>query len=214
MPMNLIILGPPGAGKGTQATKIAKHFSIPHISTGQILRANKDMETDYGTPREYIDQGEYVPDEMMVEILQKRLEEPDTDDGFILDGYPRTRTQAEYMDEIADIELVIYLNVDEKNVIERLTGRRTCTGCGATFHMDFDPPADDGTCTECGSELKQREDDQEEVVRKRLETYRDKTAPLVQYYREKDMLAEVDGNPSIEEVWATIEELLDDRFEA
>jgi len=211
MKKNIVILGPPGAGKGTQATKIANHYDIPHISTGEILRNNKDMETEYGTPRDYIDDGEFVPDELMLAILQKRLEEPDTKEGFVLDGFPRNLKQAEMMEEIADITLTLYLEVSEDNILERLTGRRRCVECGATYHIDYDPPRN-GACDNCGGKLIQRKDDRKEVVMKRLETYEEETHPMVEMYREEGVLREVDGNPSIKEVWERIKTILHDRF--
>lgn len=203
--MQLILLGPPGAGKGTQAKRIADAYGIPHISTGTILRNNKDTETDYGTPREYIDEGNLVPDAMIIELLEERLEEPDTDDGYILDGFPRTEEQAEALDDIADLDAAVYLSVTEDNIIERITGRRTCSECGAGFHNEFDPPEQEGVCDACGGELTQREDDTEETVMHRLEEYRDKTKPLIEYYDERGKLIRIDGNPSIEEVWSSLE---------
>lgn len=207
--MRLILLGPPGAGKGTQAKRIADTYDIPHISTGDILRNNKDAETEYGTPREYMDQGELVPDAMITELLEDRLAEPDTADGFILDGFPRTEEQAASLEEITEIDAAIFFDVDESNLLERITGRRTCSDCGAGFHRKFDPPEEDGVCDECGGDLIQREDDQEDVVRTRIEEYRDKTAPLIDHYDEQGKLVRIDGNPSIEEVWASLQTALE-----
>ncbi|MCJ7429061.1 MAG: adenylate kinase [Candidatus Nanohaloarchaeota archaeon QJJ-5] len=213
MTLQLIMLGPPGAGKGTQAGKLADHFDIPHISTGQILRNNKDMETPYGTPRSYIEDGNLVPDEMMIEILEKRLQEDDTDDGYILDGFPRTRPQAVSLADITDIDAVIYLRTSEENILKRLTGRRTCEDCGRTYHIEMNPPPDDDQCESCGGAIVQRADDRESVVRDRLEEYQEKTKPLIEFYREKGTLLEIDGNPSIEEVWTQLKDRLDDTLD-
>jgi adenylate kinase len=201
------LLGPPGAGKGTQAAKISEHFNLPHISTGQILRNNKDMETEHGTPGEYMDRGDLVPDQVMIAILEQRLQEDDCKQGYILDGFPRTEPQAERLDEIADLDLVIYLNVTEENVIERITGRRICERCDTSYHIDYDPPPTEDTCS-CGGPLHQREDDTEKTVKHRLETYRETTKPLIAYYREQGRLHEIDGNPGIDEVWQTIRSVL------
>lgn len=213
MTLRLIMLGPPGAGKGTQAGKLADHFSIPHISTGQILRNNKDMETPYGTPRSYIKDGNLVPDEMMINILQKRLQDDDTDEGYILDGFPRTRPQAVSLGDVMEIDAVIYLRTNEENILDRLTGRRTCKNCGRTYHVEMDPPPDDTTCEHCDGDIVQRNDDRESVVRDRLDEYQEKTKPLIEFYREKDLLIEVDGNPSIDTVWEDLEDALHKRLD-
>lgn len=213
MTLQLIMLGPPGAGKGTQAGKLADTYSIPHISTGQILRNNKDMETPYGTPRSYIEDGNLVPDEMMIDILEKRLDDDDTKDGYILDGFPRTRPQAVSLGDITDIDAVIYLRTSEENILDRLTGRRTCEDCGRTYHVEMNPPPEDGTCESCGGDIIQRADDRESVVRDRLEEYREKTKPLIDFYREKDLLIEINGNPDIETVWSELQETLDEQID-
>jgi adenylate kinase len=205
----IVIMGPPGAGKGTQSERIASSFDVDHVTTGGVLRENKDMETEYGSPREYMEAGELVPDSVVNEIVSKALAEIDADDdlaGYVLDGYPRTISQAEYLDTIATIDVVLYLEVSRETLIERLTGRRTCEDCGRNYHVDFDPPAEAGVCDDCGGDVVQREDDREEVVTTRIEEYEQKTAPVVEHYDGEGLLVNVDGEGSPDEVWATIRE--------
>ena len=198
----LIVMGPPGAGKGTQSQRIAEEFDLEHVETGDILRSNKDMETEHGTPREYMEKGEYVPDEVVNAIVEEELSDAD---GFVLDGYPRTKVQVEFLDEITEIDLVLYLAVSEETLVERLTNRRVCADCGSRYHLQFDPPEEEGTCEECGGELIQREDDKPEPIRTRIREYEDKTADLLDFYRSRDLLTEIDGEQPPDEVWADIE---------
>lgn len=198
----LIMLGPPGAGKGTQAQRLARRYDIPQVSTGDMLRAARSEGTELGQKAaEYMDAGELVPDEVVIGIVEERLSSDEMRRGFILDGFPRTVEQAEALAEMdVSIEAVLNLDVSEDEVVRRLSGRLNCPECGAAYHEEFDPPEEAGTCDECGSELVQRDDDRPEVVRERLEEYRAKTEPLVEFYREQDVLEEVDGEGTPEEV--------------
>lgn len=202
---HVIVMGPPGAGKGTQSQKIATGFDLKHIETGAILRANKDMETEHGTPREYMDKGEYVPDQVVNAIVEEEIAEAD---GFVLDGYPRTETQVEFLDTITEIDIVLYLAVSEETLVQRLSNRRVCSECGATYHLEFNPPEQAGICDECGGELVQREDDTPEAIRTRVREYENKTVELLDLYRSRDVLVEIDGEPSPEEVWTGIEQAI------
>ena len=204
--MKLILLGPPGAGKGTQAQMLMEKFSIPQISTGDILRSAVKNATPMGVKaREYMDAGALVPDDVVVGIVRERLQQADCANGFILDGFPRTVPQADALkDTLSELSLeldaVISLEVDTEALVARLTGRRTCSSCGKGYHVDFDPPSKEGVCDACGGNLVQRDDDREETIRKRLEVYREQTAPLVDYYLRGGLLAEVDGMAGIDEV--------------
>src|SRR5262245_32219503 len=185
--MRLVLLGPPGAGKGTQAEFVASHLSVPKISTGDIFRANVQASTPLGIEaRRYMDSGQLVPDEVTINMVRDRLAEPDAADGFLLDGFPRTVPQASALDKLlADLgtalDLVMELVVDDDEVIRRLSGRRTCRGCGKIWHVEFDAPSREGICDRCGSELFQRDDDKPETVAERLRVYAEKTAPLIDY---------------------------------
>lgn len=204
--MKLILLGPPGAGKGTQAKMLTERFSIPQISTGDILRAAVKDRTPMGLKaKQYMDAGGLVPDEVVVGIVRDRLQEADCINGFILDGFPRTVAQAdalqtslEEMDKVLD--RVISLDVDAEALVKRLTGRRTCKDCGRGYHIKFDPPRVDALCDICGGSLFQRDDDQEETIRKRLQVYADQTSPLISYYRDAGVLMELDGMQPIPQV--------------
>ena len=203
----IVLLGPPGAGKGTQSENIEATFGVPQVTTGDALRANKDLETEHGTPREYMDAGELVPDPVVNEIVVEALSNTE---GFVLDGYPRNIEQAEYLAEMTDVDIVPFLQVGEEELTRRLTGRRVCPECGATYHVEFEPPEQDGTCEECESELTQREDDTEETVRERIRVYEESTEPVVDFYRESGELVEVDGEGSPEEVWEGLRQAIED----
>ncbi len=199
--MKISLFGPPGAGKGTQARFIVEEFSIPQISTGDLLRAQVRSGTDLGIKaKEYMDRGALVPDEVVIGMLRERISDNDCENGFILDGFPRSLSQAEALKEIVTLDAVINIKVDEEALIRRITGRRMCPDCGATYHIDFAPPRKEGICDRCSAELYQRDDDREETVRKRIEVYRSQTEPLAEFYREEGILKDIDGNRSIEEI--------------
>jgi adenylate kinase len=197
----ILLLGPPGAGKGTQSSNIVEEYGVDHVTTGDALRANKDMETEHGTPREYMEAGELVPDPVVNEIVKAAIEDAD---GFVLDGYPRNLSQAEYLDEITDLDLVALLDVDHSELVDRLTGRRVCDDCGTNFHVDFAPPEEGGVCDECGGELIQRDDDTEETVKERLNVFDENTQPVIDYYDEEGELVRIDGEGTPDEVWADL----------
>jgi adenylate kinase len=204
--VRLVLVGPPGAGKGTQAQYIASHFAIPKISTGEIFRANVSEGTDLGQEaRKYMDLGDLVPDEVTIGMVQDRLGHDDAQTGFLLDGFPRTVRQAEVLDGLLDalvaaLDVVLELVVDDDEVVRRLSGRRTCHQCGHVWHLDFDPPGIEGICDRCGGELFQRDDDSEDTIRHRLEVYADQTSPLIGYYGDKGLLRGVDATGPVEDV--------------
>ena len=204
--MKLILLGPPGAGKGTQAKMLTEEYSIPQISTGDILRAAVKDGTAMGLKaKEYMNAGGLVPDEVVVGIVRDRLQEADCNNGFILDGFPRTVAQADalqvsLLEMSKELDRVISLNVDAEALIERLTGRRTCKECGRGYHVTFDPSRQADVCDACSGALIQRDDDQEETIRKRLQVYAEQTSPLINYYRETGLLLELDGMQPISQV--------------
>lgn len=214
--MRVILLGPPGAGKGTQAGRIADTFGIPHISTGDILRANVRAGTELGAKaKSFMDAGDLVPDEVILGMMGDRLGEDDAKDGFLFDGFPRTVPQAEALEQLLiergqPIDVVLRMLVDTKEVVQRLTGRRTCTNCGAVFHVDYDPPKVEGVCDRCGGELVQREDDSEDVVLNRLEVYRRSTEPLEEFYWGRGLLRDVEAVGSVDEVGDRIIAILRD----
>lgn len=203
--MRIVLVGPPGAGKGTQAQFIASHLSIPKISTGDIFRANVSGGTELGRQaKQYMDRGDLVPDEVTIAMVRDRVGEEDARDGFLLDGFPRNVPQAETLKKIlaewaTRLDIVLELVVDEDEVVRRLSGRRTCDKCGRIWHVDFDDKQDD-ICDDCGGHLFQRDDDKEEVVMHRLEVYRHDTAPLVQFYADEDILVGIDATGPVEEV--------------
>lgn len=212
--MNILFMGPPGAGKGTQAERIVENFGVPHISTGDAFRLAMKQGTPLGLKaKEYVDQGLLVPDEITNGIVKERLEQEDCKKGFLLDGFPRTLQQAQALDVMLKdlgrgIDHVINLKVDRGLLLARLTGRRICKACGSTYHVLFNPPKQEGVCDKCGGELYQRSDDTEEKVGTRLDEYISKTAPLLNYYSEKGLLREVDGEKEIDAVTADIESCL------
>lgn len=213
--MKLILLGPPGAGKGTQAAGIVDKYKIPHISTGDIFRQNINENTPLGLKaKDYMNKGLLVPDELVIEIVEDRLKEPDAQNGFLLDGFPRTVNQAIALDKAlsgmdSQLDKVVNIEVDKELLIERVVGRRICKTCGATFHVSFNKPKVDGICDVCGDELYQRADDTLETVSKRIEVYQSETKPLIDYYTEKGLLVTVDGQIGIENVFNEIVKALE-----
>lgn len=212
--MRIILLGPPGAGKGTQAAKIVEKYNIPHISTGDIFRKNIKEGTPLGTKaKEFMDQGLLVPDELTVGLVTDRISQDDCKEGFMLDGFPRNLAQAEQLDDFlkqAAIELtkVINIEVDKELLVSRAVGRRICKSCGATFHVEFNPPKEVGVCDVCQGELYQRADDNEETVSKRIQVYLDETKPLVEYYSKQGVVASINGDQSIDKVFEDISDSL------
>lgn len=209
--LKLIILAAPGAGKGTQAENLSKHYKIPTISTGAILRKNIAEGTELGgIAKQYIDDGKFVPDEVMIDIVRKRLHEDDCKNGFILDGFPRNLAQAEVLDESdIDIDTVLTIEVDDESIIERLSGRLECKECGTTFHKVYRKPAKEGICDNCGGVLGVRADDKPEVIKSRLETYHAQTEPLKEFYQDKGMLITVIGQNGIEKTTKKVLEALE-----
>jgi adenylate kinase len=204
--VRVVLLGPPGAGKGTQAQIIAGRLGVPAISTGDIFRANVSEGTDLGLEaKKYMDAGDLVPDEVTIGMVTDRLTHDDATEGFLLDGFPRNVHQAEVLDELlaakgAAVDVVLELVVDDDEVVRRLSGRRTCRRCGHVWHLDFDPPATAGQCDRCGGELFQRDDDSEDTIRHRLEVYADQTSPLIGYYGDRGQLRGVDAAGPVEDV--------------
>ena len=212
--MKIIMLGAPGAGKGTQAKMIAKEYGIPHISTGDIFRANIKEGTELGKEaKTYMDAGQLVPDELTVKILLDRVAKEDCKDGYVLDGFPRTIPQAEVLDEaltkLGDkIDFAIDVDVPDQNIVRRMGGRRACVTCGATYHIEHVPPKTEGICDTCGSELILRDDDKPETVSNRLKVYHDQTQPLIEFYTKKGVLKSVDGTIDMMDVFASIKAIL------
>ena len=199
--MNIILLGPPGVGKGTYAKRISKIYNIPQISTGDMFREAIKNKTEIGLKaKEYMDKGELVPDDITIGIVEERLKKDDCKNGFMLDGFPRTIAQAEALDKIVVIDKVLDFTASEKIIIDRLSGRRICKSCGAIYHIRNIVPKVEGVCDNCGGELYQRDDDKPESVKKRLDVYKKQTAPLIDYYKEKELLADIDANRPIEQV--------------
>ena len=218
--MRMVLVGAPGAGKGTQAKYVAEHFTIPAISTGDIFRANIADQTDLGKKaKRFMDAGDLVPDEVTIGIVRDRLAQPDTDPGFLLDGFPRTVPQAEELGNILDVmgtplDVVLELKVDDDEVVRRLSGRRTCRNCGHVWHVEFDPPSNEGLCDECGGELFQRDDDMPDTIRRRLEVYAEQTAPLVGYYREAGLLRSILSEGAVDEITTRAIEALEHAVES
>ena len=208
--MDFILLGPPGAGKGTQAKLMTDKWNTPQVSTGDILRAAVREGTELGVEAKgFMDRGELVPDRVVIGIIAERLREDDAAAGFILDGFPRTIPQAEALQKILDelgrnIDHVISIEVDDEELVTRLTGRRMCKGCGESFHVVFNPSAKEGICDRCGGELYQRDDDTEETIRQRLAVYSEQTQPLIAYYEKQGKLRRIEGTGSIEEIFSRV----------
>lgn len=213
--MKIIMLGAPGAGKGTQAKKIAAKYDIPHISTGDIFRANIKNGTELGNKaKTYMDQGLLVPDELVVDLVVDRIKAKDCMKGFILDGFPRTIPQAEALDYALNnqnekIDYAINVDVPDENIIKRMSGRRACVGCGATYHLVYNPTKTEGVCDVCGEKLILRDDDKPETVQKRLDVYHEQTQPLIDYYNKKEVILTVDGTQDIDVVYDEITKVLD-----
>ena len=208
--MKLVILGPPGAGKGTQAEYIVERYNIPHISTGDIFRENIKNNTELGKEaKSYMDKGLLVPDDLVIALVEDRLNKADAKEGFLLDGFPRTVAQAVSLDSILDknndkLTKVINISVDPEILIERAVGRRVCKTCGMTYHVKFNPPKEEGICDKDGTKLIQRDDDTEETVKTRISVYFDQTAPLIDYYRAQNLLVDIDGAKDIDKVFDDI----------
>ena len=212
--MRLILVGPPGAGKGTQAVALAAHYKIPHISTGDIFRANLKNGTELGKQAQsFMDRGELVPDSVTNEMVKDRLGNSDVANGFLLDGFPRNTNQAEVLDVILKdkkmpLDAALELSIDNSEIIRRLSGRRTCRNCSATFHKDFEKPKVDGVCDKCNGELYQREDDKEEVITRRLEIYAQQTEPIISYYRKAGILKKMSAIGDVAEITQKVIALL------
>ncbi len=212
--MRIMLIGPPGGGKGTQAKKLAATYHIPQISTGDILREAVSNETKLGVQaKKYLDAGELVPDSVMLNLIRETLHSEKCQSGFILDGFPRTIPQAEGLDDLLEelsmhLNYVIALEVEDNVILDRLTSRRCCRNCGAIYNVHNNPPEVPGVCDKCGGELYQRDDDKPETIKNRLEVYREQTQPLLEYYRKKDLLNTIDGNQHIQSVWDDIQSVV------
>lgn len=208
--MNLIFLGPPGAGKGTIAVRVKEHYSIPHISTGDLFRAHIQNQTEVGKKvKAILDSGELVPDELTIEMVRQRLQEGDTEKGFILDGFPRTIPQAESLSSFSRIDAVLNFELSKESIIKRLSGRRIAKQSGKVYHLLYNPPKVEGKCDESGEPLIQRPDDKPEAIENRLAVYERQTAPLIDYYEQKGSLIAIDAEPSADEVFNQVKETLD-----
>lgn len=208
--MNLIFLGPPGAGKGTIAARVKEHYEIPHISTGDLFRAHIQNQTDLGKQvKAILDSGELVPDELTIEMVRQRLQEGDTERGFILDGFPRTIPQAEALSDIARIDAVLNFELSKASIIKRLSGRRIAKQSGRVYHVHYNPPKVEGKCDETGETLIQREDDKAEAIENRLAVYQRQTAPLIDHYSKKGALISIDAEPSADKVFSQVKQKID-----
>lgn len=207
--LNIIMLGAPGAGKGTQARQLGLRYSIPHISTGDILRDSVKNRTSLGLKaKSYLDKGKLVPDEVIIDVVKERLSKDDCRSGFILDGFPRTIPQAESLNSHTPDVRVINIHVDEAELVKRLSGRRVCRKCGANYHIIYSPPTNEGICNMCGGELYQRDDDTEDTIKARLQIYKNQTAPLIEYYKKRNILFTVSGRGSIQDIFNEILKVL------
>ncbi len=203
--MKLVLLGAPGAGKGTQASGLAEILGVPHISTGDIFRANLRNETPLGLKaKSYMDQGLLVPDELTVDLVMDRLGDEDCQNGYILDGFPRTLAQADALSEKENLDAAVNIHVPDEVIVDRMGGRRVCPACGESYHVRYNPPKQEGICDKCGAELIIRKDDVPETVQKRLSVYHDQTAPLIDYYEQKGLLVTVDGTAAPKDVTEAI----------
>ncbi len=208
--MKLIIFGPPSAGKGTQAQRLSKKYGIPQIATGDLLREAVAKQTPLGVKiKSYLDSGRLGPDDLIVQLISNRASQPDCEGGYILDGFPRTMGQAEELDKMTDIDLVLNIVVDLEALVERAVGRRICPKCAAVYHVKFNPPRAEGVCDKCGSPLIQRDDDKEDTVRNRLKIYTEQTAPLVEHFRKKGCIVDIDGSTGIDGVFGQMVAAID-----
>ncbi len=204
--VNLVLLGGPGAGKGTQAEKLVKDRGLEHLATGDILREEVEKETELGLEaKKYMDRGDLVPDELVVDMVQKRIHR---DKGYLFDGFPRTIDQADALKEVVDLDLVLYIKIDSEEAVRRLSARRVCSDCGRIYNKNFKKPEQEGVCDECGGELYRRDDDKPQVIRDRFETFLDETAPLIDYYSDKGLLAEINGEQGPDEVYEEVKSSL------
>lgn len=211
--MRLIFLGPPGVGKGTQAERLSKRYRLPHIATGDILRAAMAKKTPVGLEaKSYIEAGKLVPDDVIINIIRERLKEPDTKAGYILDGFPRTIKQAEALSKALEesnekIDRALYFELGEEDLVKRIAGRRSCPACQAVYHTIFNPPPQEGVC-KCGTALVQRKDDRPETVKERLAVYRNETAPLIDYYKNRGLLSQIDADAGVEDVTKRVQDAI------
>ncbi len=219
MKREMIFLGPPACGKGTQTNRLAEYFNLPHVDTGSLLRAEIKSESENGKiAKQYIDKGQLVPVELVAKIIKDRLAQKDCEEGYILDGFPRSAEQADMLTKIneeldGDKEVsfkAVYFDLDQEILISRIVNRRSCPKCGEIYNIKFHPPKTEGVCDKCGTELTQRKDDNEETAKARFETYFRETAPLVDYYKNKDVLRTIDANGSIDEVWERLLKVVND----
>ncbi len=211
----ILILGPPGAGKGTQSANIADEYGVDHITTGDALRSNKDMDisdmdTEYDTPRAYMEAGDLVPDEVVNAIVDEALSQAD---GFVLDGYPRNSDQAEELEDMTDLDVILSLSVSREELIDRLTGRRVCDECGTNYHVEFDQPEEEGVCDDCGGDLIQRDDDNRDSVENRLDVFEENTQPVIDHYSDESSFVEIDGEQAPDGVWDDIQSAIDAEVE-